>query len=92
LGFVDELADPGEVMDVALAIADDICKNSPNAVSLSMRAVWSAIEMPYSQAIEYGFALLRMHWSHPDFKEGPRAFAEKREPRWLGADSASHQM
>jgi hypothetical protein len=23
-----------------------------------------------------------MHWGHPDFKEGPRAFAEKREPQW----------
>jgi hypothetical protein len=26
--------------------------------------------------------LLRQHWDHPDFREGPRAFAEKREPRW----------
>jgi E-phenylitaconyl-CoA hydratase len=32
--------------------------------------------------MEYGWALLRMHWGHPDFTEGPRAFAEKREPRW----------
>jgi len=23
-----------------------------------------------------------LHWSHPDFGEGPRAFAEKRAPRW----------
>jgi enoyl-CoA hydratase/carnithine racemase len=23
-----------------------------------------------------------MHWDHPDFKEGPRAFAEKRDPVW----------
>jgi E-phenylitaconyl-CoA hydratase len=83
LGLVDELAEPGDVMDVAMGIAEDICKNSPNAVSLSMRAVWSAVEMPYSQACEYGFALLRMHWTHPDFKEGPQAFAEKREPQWL---------
>jgi E-phenylitaconyl-CoA hydratase len=83
LGLVDELVEPGELMDVAMGIAEDICKNSPNAVSLSMRAVWSALEMPYSQAVEYGFTLLRMHWAHPDFKEGPRAFVEKREPQWL---------
>jgi E-phenylitaconyl-CoA hydratase len=25
---------------------------------------------------------VRMHWAHPDFKEGPRAFVEKRAPRW----------
>jgi enoyl-CoA hydratase/carnithine racemase len=30
----------------------------------------------------HGWALLRMHWAHPDFAEGPRAFAERREPKW----------
>ena len=24
-------------------------------------------------------------WGHPDQDEGPRAFAEKREPRWRAA-------
>jgi enoyl-CoA hydratase/carnithine racemase len=82
LGLVDELVEPGQALDAALAIAHDIAKNSPNAVSLSMRAVWSALEMPYSTAMEYGYALLRMHWRHPDFDEGPRAFAAKRAPVW----------
>lgn len=83
LGLVDELASPGKALEVAMGIAEDITKNSPNAVSLSMRAIWSATEMPYSQAVEYGYSLLRMHWMHPDFKEGPRAFVEKREPQWV---------
>jgi enoyl-CoA hydratase/carnithine racemase len=48
-----------------------------------MRSIWSSVEMPYSQAVEYGYSLLRMHWAHPDFKEGPRAFVEKREPQWV---------
>jgi enoyl-CoA hydratase/carnithine racemase len=83
LGLVDELTPPGQALETALQIAGDISKNSPNAVSLSLRAVWSATEMPYSQAVEYGWSLLRMHWLHPDFKEGPRAFVEKREPNWV---------
>lgn len=82
LGMVDELAPPDKVMEVAEEIAGQICKNSPAAVSLSMQAVWSSIEMGYTHALEYGWALLRMHWDHPDFKEGPRAFMEKREPVW----------
>jgi enoyl-CoA hydratase/carnithine racemase len=82
LGLVDELAPPGKALDVALGIAEEICKNSPNAVRLSVRAVWSALEMPYSQAIEYGYTLMRMHWMHPDFKEGSLAFLEKRDPVW----------
>jgi hypothetical protein len=33
-----------------------------------------------SQA-RYG-TLLRLHWGHPDFDEGPAAFGEKRTPVW----------
>jgi enoyl-CoA hydratase/carnithine racemase len=82
LGYVDELVAPDQLLPTARKIADDIAANSPHAVSLSQQAVWASVEMPYSQAVEYGWALLRMHWQHPDFKEGPRAFAEKRAPEW----------
>jgi E-phenylitaconyl-CoA hydratase len=82
LGMVDELVPQSELMPTAEKIATEICKNSPHAVSLSKQALWSSMELGYQNAVEYGWALLRMHWQHPDFKEGPRAFAERREPRW----------
>ena len=82
LGLVDEVVPADQLLATAEKIAADICANSPHAVSLSQQAIWSSVEMPYSQAVEYGWALLRMHWAHPDFKEGPRAFAEKRQPEW----------
>jgi enoyl-CoA hydratase/carnithine racemase len=69
-------------METAEEIARQICLNSPAAVSLSMQAVWSSVEMGYTHSLEYGWALLRMHWDHPDFKEGPKAFMEKRDPVW----------
>jgi hypothetical protein len=47
--------------------------------------------MGYTNSLEFGWALLRMHWDHPDFKEGPRAFMEKREPQWeSGEPKADH--
>ena len=82
LGMVDELAEPDELMNVATEIAQQICANSPAAVSLSQQAIWSSIEMGYRDSLEYGWALLRMHWDHPDIKEGPKAFVEKRAPVW----------
>ncbi|MGE3688338.1 MAG: enoyl-CoA hydratase/isomerase family protein [Acidimicrobiia bacterium] len=85
LGLVEELCPRADLDGLATSIAEDICKNSPNAVSLSMRSVWSSREMPYSQAIDHGYSLLRMHWMHPDFTEGPVAFAERREPVWYVA-------
>jgi len=83
LGLVDELADdPADALRVARAIAADMCQNSPQAMALSKQAVWGAREQGYRQALEHAWALLRVHWAHPDFEEGPRAFAERREPRW----------
>lgn len=83
LGLVDELCEPADLMMTAEEIARQICANSPTAVSLSQQAIWSSVEMGYRDSLEYGWALLRMHWDHPDFKEGPRAFVEGRAPVWV---------
>lgn len=82
LGLVDELAPAGQALAVAHGIAAGIARRSPAAVAASKRALWTSLELPRSEAIEHAWALAREHWSHPDFTEGPRAFAEKREPRW----------
>lgn len=82
LGLVDELTEPDDLMATADAIARDIAANSPHAVSLSQQAIWSSLEMPYTQALEYGFGLVKTQWLHPDFTEGFRAFAERRQPNW----------
>lgn len=82
LGLVDELCEPDELINTAEEIARQICANSPAAVTLSQQAIWSSVELGYRDSLEYGWALLRMHWDHPDFKEGPRAFVEKRDPVW----------
>ena len=83
LGLVDELVDaPGDLLPCAEAMARQMLENSPQAMALSKQAVWGAQELGYREALERGWALLRLHWSHPDFREGPRAFVEKRAPRW----------
>jgi enoyl-CoA hydratase/carnithine racemase len=83
LGLVDELVpSPADLEPAALEMARALCRNSPQAMALSKQAVWGSLERGYRDALEYAWALLRLHWAHPDFEEGPRAFAEKREPRW----------
>jgi E-phenylitaconyl-CoA hydratase len=85
LGMVDELVPLADLAATAEKIAQDIAANSPHATQLSKQAVWSSQEMSYRDSQEYGWALLRMHWAHPDFQEGPRAFAERRAPEWKDA-------
>jgi enoyl-CoA hydratase/carnithine racemase len=46
------------------------------------KALWGALEMGLTDACRAGAAELVGMWGHPDQEEGPRAFAEKREPRW----------
>lgn len=83
LGLVDELAPtPEDALQRAQEMARRIASNSPQAMARSKQAVWGSLERSYGDALEHGWKLLREHWAHPDFQEGPRAFAEKRAPRW----------
>jgi len=83
LGLVDELVDhPGALLPAALEMARLLARNSPRAVSLSKQAIWGSLEVGYRDSLEQGWSLLRSHWRHPDFSEGPQAFSEKRDPVW----------
>jgi enoyl-CoA hydratase/carnithine racemase len=83
LGLVDELVEsPADLLPLAEELARQMMEGSPQAMALSKQAVWGALERGYRDALEQAWALLRVHWQHPDFSEGPRAFAEKRPPRW----------
>jgi enoyl-CoA hydratase/carnithine racemase len=83
LGLVDELMEtPDEARSCAEEMARQMLGNSPQAMALSKQAVWGAMERGYSEALDSAWALLRLHWAHPDFEEGPRAFGEKRDPIW----------
>lgn len=83
LGVVDLLeADVASARDRARALADMIKRNSPRAIALTKRAIWSSTEMPDPAAAHHGWELLKSQWSHPDFEEGPKAFMERRAPRW----------
>ena len=51
------------------------------------RALWGALEMGLTDACKAGARELVGMWGHPDQEEGPRAFAEKREPQWKPLES-----
>jgi E-phenylitaconyl-CoA hydratase len=83
LGLVDELAEtPADALQIAEEMAQAMLENSPQAMALSKQAVWGSLEQGYRDSLESAWSLLRLHWGHPDFQEGPRAFAEKRDPHW----------
>ena len=83
LGLVDLLEDDAAAAIMrAKELAKAIAANSPQAMAHTKRAIWASTEMNDPAASDFGWELLKLHWAHPDFAEGPQAFAEKRPPRW----------
>jgi enoyl-CoA hydratase/carnithine racemase len=83
LGILSEVVDPPEQLrERAQALAETIARNSPAAMRATKQALWGALESGLTDACRNGAQLLAGLWGHPDQDEGPRAFAEKREPDW----------
>ena len=82
ISLVDEVVEPDELVDRAVELGELIATGSPSAILASKKAVRGALERPMAEAMQHGWELLLEFREHPDNKEGPMAFVEKREPRW----------
>ena len=83
LGMISEIVDPPDRLQArAQELAETIARNSPAAMAATKRALWGALELGLTDARRAGAAELVGMWGHPDQEEGPRAFAEKRDPDW----------
>lgn len=86
LGMINELVEPGNAVDAAVALAERICVNAPIAVRESRKVVLRAISDSATEDELWRVtndAFVTVMQSE-DFAEGPRAFIEKRPPVWRG--------
>jgi enoyl-CoA hydratase len=84
LGVVNRIAEPGQAVEEALALAAAIAKNGPLALDATKRILqeqfdWSEAEFWAKQGEISGPV-----FGSEDAREGAVAFSEKREPRWQG--------
>ncbi len=84
LGMLSQIEpDIDSLWDAAQELAEKIAQNSPTAMMVSKKALWESLDLPFEEALAQSALRLADFWRHPDNREGPMAFAEKREANWL---------
>mmetsp|Transcript_16209 Transcript_16209/g.31381 ORF Transcript_16209/g.31381 Transcript_16209/m.31381 type:complete len:261 (+) Transcript_16209:169-951(+) len=84
LGFVNELVEPGKVLDAALKLAERIEVNAPLAVRKARSIALETVYGKDADAWKASSEGMKFLAKTPDFKEGPLAFIEKRAPKFTG--------
>jgi enoyl-CoA hydratase len=82
IGLVNRVVPADELMPTALKLAARICKNGPLAVRTSKQIAVRSLGLEAGFVLEK--ALAAKVFASEDAVEGPRAFAEKRKPRFKG--------
>jgi enoyl-CoA hydratase/carnithine racemase len=80
VGLVSRVVPHDELMPTCEALADKIASNGQLAVRITKRLAYTTLRMGLDQAREVAAALSEINSYSPDTQEGPRAFADKRQP------------
>lgn len=86
LGFVNEVVPAGDSLRAAERWAEQICQNSPMSIRASKQAMMEGLNVSLPEALvaQREYPAVREMVASADYVEGPKAFAEKRPPRWQG--------
>jgi enoyl-CoA hydratase/carnithine racemase len=84
LGLVNVVAPPGEWLERAVELAEEIAARAPIAARLAKQAVLAADQGPLEAGLATERRLFELSMATSDRVEGTRAFLEGREPRFEG--------
>jgi enoyl-CoA hydratase/carnithine racemase len=83
-GLVNAVVPADQVIPAALALAGRVTVNAPVAVRESLGVARQAADLTEPELWDVSAAAFVRVVATEDFHEGPRAFVEKRLPRWVG--------
>jgi enoyl-CoA hydratase/carnithine racemase len=84
LGYVNAVVPLADLRGRAMEMARTIAANAPLTVKAARELVYLSGEMGRSAGLRAAQHLFESVYLSEDAQEGPRAFAEKRPPKWTG--------
>ncbi|MBI2709533.1 MAG: crotonase/enoyl-CoA hydratase family protein [Actinobacteria bacterium] len=84
IGLIGHVVPDGQALAKALEIAETVAANGPVAVQAVLRALRETESLPEDEAMRVESRIGMEVFMTEDAREGPRAFAEKRPPRYQG--------
>ena len=81
-GLINRLVEPGQALEAALELAEEVVANGPLALMASKRIVRESGDWTESDMFDKQREIAMPLFETEDAKEGARAFAEKRKPVW----------
>src|SRR5215469_15621351 len=82
IGLIGHVVPDGQALATALGIAEQIAANGPVAVRAILRTIRETEGMPENEAFAVEAKIGMEVFASEDAREGPRAFAEKRQPQF----------
>lgn len=82
MGVIDEVCPANRVVPRALDRAREMLKNAPGSLSMTKQLLANVRGMGLREGLGYAVELNALARTSDDFREGIRAFLEKREPLW----------
>jgi enoyl-CoA hydratase/carnithine racemase len=82
IGLVNRVVPLQRLSQEARAMALRITENAPLSVRAGKRMVYAAAERGWTEALKEADLIWETVYTSEDAQEGPRAFREKRPPRW----------
>lgn len=83
-GLIGRVVPDGQALAEAERIAQRIARNGPLAVQAIKRSVLETADLSEEEGLKRELEIGQPVFTSQDAREGPRAFAEKREPVWKG--------
>jgi len=84
IGLINRIVPRDQLLSEALKVAERLCANGPLALKAIKEAALRSLDIPRQHAYFLETFLASRVFGTRDAQEGPRAFVEKRKPRYEG--------